>query len=96
MVILIIGKVRTKMVKIEIKQKTLNRLQSLFETEKKKPIKTVKGILHFMDKKMKENLLDENKSRRRRNYSSALISDNYFFALFFFKGRYFRKGIECS
>jgi len=73
------------MVKIEIKQKTLDKLEELFKEEKKEPIKTVKDILSAMDIKMKECLVDENKSRRERNYSNANINQNYFFALFFLR-----------
>ena len=73
------------MVKIELRKKTIKKMINLFKVEKKKQIKTVKGILNKMDLRMKECLIEENKSRRKRNYSSAEISENYFFALFFLR-----------
>lgn len=53
--------------------------------ENKKPIKTVRGILNKMDSKMRECLIDEDKKRKERNYSCALINEDYFFALLFLK-----------
>lgn len=73
------------MMKVEIKKKTLERINELFKKEQKKKINTVKGILKKMDMKMKECLISEDKARRRRNYSEASINENYFFALFFLR-----------
>jgi len=71
--------------KVEIKKKTLERMNELFKKEKKKRINTVKGILKRIDIKMKECLIEEDKKRREKNYSEALINENYFFALFFLR-----------
>ena len=82
------------MVKVEMKQKTLDKLESLFKEEKKKIIKTRKGILKAMDIKMKECLIEEDKARRKRNYSEAEINENYFFALFFLREQILGKDLN--
>lgn len=53
--------------------------------KKQDKIKSRAGILKVMDLDMREFLIDENKKRRERNYSEALINENYFFALFFLR-----------
>ena len=81
-----IAKTKSNLVNVTIEKKTLDKLENLFvKEEKKKPIKTRQGILKAMNIKMRECLITEDKKRRERNYSEALINDNYFFALFFLR-----------
>ena len=82
------------MVKVEIKEKTLNRINELFKEEKLEPIKTRVGILKAMNVKMRECLIDEDKKRRERNYSEALINEDYFFALFFLRENILGKNLN--
>lgn len=73
------------MVKVEINKKILDGLDELFKEEPKKRINTRRGILKAMDNKMRECLISEEKQRRKKNYSGALINENYFFSLFFLR-----------
>lgn len=81
----IIRRTGREQMKVEINKKTLEIMNELFKKEKKSSINTVKGILKRMDKDMEECLVNENKNRKERNYSGALINENYFFALFFLR-----------
>ena len=73
------------MVMVKIKKGTLNKLQDLFKDKPKKIIKTRSAILKAMDNEMRECLVKEDKKRKERNYSEAIINENYFFALFYLR-----------
>lgn len=82
------------MVKIEIKKKTLNKMDELFKKEKLEKIETREGILKQMDITMKECLVGEEKARRNRIYSEAKINENYFFALFYLREQVLGKDLN--